>query len=70
MIVVYLVIRETKWKIPRSYGDYGDYWDTETDVVSAHRTLEDAERMIETKTALNIVEDTRYYWDAVELEED
>ena len=64
---IYLVIRETKWKIPCSYGDYGDYWETETDVISAHRNLEDAEKMIETETALNILNDTRYYWQAVEL---
>ena len=64
---IYLVIRETKWKIPCSYGDYGEYWETETDVISAHKNLEDAEKMIETETALNIVRDTRYYWEVVEL---
>ena len=64
---IYLVLRETKWKIPRSYGDYGDYWDTETEVISAHRTVEDAEKMIETKTALETNEDVSYYLDYVTL---
>ena len=68
MMVIYLVIRETKWKIPPSYGDYGDYWDTETEVVSAHRTLEDARKMVDTKMALRPNKDVRYYWDALELE--
>ena len=69
-MIVYLVIRETKWKIPPSYGDYGDYWETETDVISAHRTLEGARKMVDTENALKTNSDTRYYWDAVELEED
>ena len=64
---IYLVLRETKWKIPRSYGDYGDYWDTETEVISAHRTVEDAEKMVETKTALEKNEDVSYYIDYVKL---
>ena len=69
-MLIYLVIRETKWKIPCSYGDYGDYYDTETDVISVHRTFEDAERMIETETALNTDNDVRFYWDAMELKEE
>lgn len=69
-MTIYFVIRETKWRIPRSYGDYGDYYATETDIISAHRTFEDAKRMIETETALNKDSDVRFYWDAVELKED
>lgn len=67
-MLIYLVIRETKWKIPCSYGDYGDYWETETDVVSAHKDVNDAIRVIRTKTALETDEDVRYYWEAIELE--
>lgn len=67
-MTIYLVIRETKWKIPPSYGDYGDYYDTETDVVGAYRTLEDARKMVDTKMATRMNEDVRYYWDALELE--
>lgn len=66
-MTVYLVIRETKWRIPCSYGDYGDYWETETDVISAHRTADDAKKMVETETALNTSEDVCYYWMDVEL---
>lgn len=69
-MTIYLVIRETKWKIPRSYGDHGDYWDTETDVVSAHRTPEDAERIVDIKTTLNMDKDTRYYCEVMELKEE
>ncbi len=64
---VYLVIRETKWRIPCSYGDHGDYWETETDVISAHRTAEDAIKMTETETALETDKDVRYYWEGIEL---
>lgn len=65
---VYLVIRETKWKISCSYGDYGDYWDTETDVIGAYKNRDDAIKMVETKTALETDEDISYYWEAIELE--
>lgn len=64
---IYLVIRETKWRIPRGYGDYGDYWETETDVISAHRNVDDAIKMVETETALNTSKDVRYYWEGIEL---
>jgi hypothetical protein len=67
-MTIYLVIRETKWKIPCTYGDYGHYYETETMVMSAHRTVEDAEKMIETKTALETDKDVCYYWEAIELE--
>lgn len=67
-MIIYLVIRETTWRIPPSYGDYGDYYETETVVFSAHRTAEDAEKMIETATALDTNKDVRYYCESVELE--
>lgn len=66
-MLIYLVIRETKWRIPRSYGDYGDYWETETDVISAHRNFEDAEEKVETENARRLNEDVRYYWEGIEL---
>lgn len=67
-MLIYFVIRETKWKIPRSYGDHGDYYDTETDVISAHRNADDAIKMVDTETALNTNNDVRYYWEGIELE--
>ena len=66
-MLIYLVIRETKWRIPRSYGDYGDYWETETDVISAHRNFEDAEKKVETENARRLNEDVCYYWEGIEL---
>lgn len=67
-MTIYLVIRKTQWKIPCCYGDYGDYWETETDVISAHRNFEDAERMIKTETALETNDDVSYDWECIELE--
>lgn len=66
-MIVYLVIRETKWRIPCSYGDHGDYWETDTDIISAHRNRDDAIKMVETETALNTSEDVCYYWYDIEL---
>ena len=66
-MIVYLVIRETKWRIPCSYCDHGDYLETETDIVSAHRNRDDAIKKVETETALNTSEDVCYYWDNIEL---
>ena len=66
-MVVYLVIRETKWKIPCSYGDYGLYYETETVVIGAYKNRDDAIKMVETKTALEMDEDISYYWEAIEL---
>ena len=65
---IYLVIRETKWKVPCSYGDHGEYYETETDVISAHRSADDAKKMIETETALETDGDVHYYWESIELE--
>ena len=66
-MTVYLVIRETKWKIPCSYGDYGDYWETDTDIVCAFKNRDDAIKMVEEETALNNSEDVCYYWYDIEL---
>lgn len=66
-MLIYLVIRETKWKIPCSYGDYGEYWETETDVIGAYKNRDDAIKMVETKTALETDKDVSYYWDDIEL---
>ena len=67
-MIVYLVMREVTWRIPRSYGDHGDYYETETHIFSAHRTAEDAEKMIETANALDTNKDAHYYWESIELE--
>lgn len=66
-MIVYLVIRETKWRIPRSYGDHGDYWETDTDIVRAFKNRDDAVKMVEEETALNNNEDVCYYWYDIEL---
>ena len=66
-MIVYLVIRETKWKIPPSYGDYGEYWETETDVISAHKDVDDAIKIVETETSLETDDNIRYYWEGIEL---
>ena len=66
-MLIYLVIRETKWKIPPSYGDYGDYWETEIDVISAHKNADDAIKKVETENAHRLNEDVRYYWEGIEL---
>lgn len=66
-MLIYLVIRETRWKIPCSYGDYGEYYETETDVVSAHKDVDNAIKVIRTETAFETDEDVRYYWEAIEL---
>ena len=66
-MLVYLVIRETKWRIPCSYGDHGDYWETDTDIVSAFKNRDDAIKMVEEETALNNSEDVCYYWYDIEL---
>lgn len=66
-MTVYLVIRETKWRIPRSYGDHGDYWETDTDIVRAFKNRDDAIKMVEEETALNNSEDVCYYWYDIEL---
>lgn len=64
---VYLVIRETKWRIPCSYGDRGDYWETDTDIVRAFKNRDDAVKMVEEETALNNNEDVCYYWYDIEV---
>ena len=64
---VYLVIRETKWKIPCSYDKNVEFYETETDVISAHRNVDDAIRMVDTQNALETNQDVRYYWDIVNL---
>lgn len=66
-MIVYLVIRETKWRMPRSYGDHGDYWETDTDIVRAFKNRDDAVKMVEEETALNNNEDVCYYWYDIEL---
>lgn len=67
-MLVYLVIRETRWRIPRSYGDHGDYWETDTDVVRAFKNKADAIKMVEEETALNNSEDVTYYWMDMEVD--
>lgn len=67
---IYLVMRERTSRIPCHYGDSGDYWQTETDVISAHRNTDDARKIIETETFLNGDENVRYYVDYVELKEE
>ena len=66
-MIVYLVIRETKWRIPCSYGDHGDYWETDTDIVRAFKNKADAVKMVEEETALNNSENVYYYWYDIEL---
>lgn len=66
-MIVYLVIRETKWGIPCSYCGHGYYWEIDTEIVSAHRNRDDAIKKVETETALNTSEDVCYYWEGVEL---
>lgn len=53
--------------MPRSYGDHGDYWETDTDIVRAFKNRDDAVKMVEEETALNNNEDVCYYWYDIEL---
>ena len=66
-MLIFLVIRETKWKLHCGYGDHGDYWETETDVISAHRDVDDAIKMVQTETDLETDENVEYHWEAIEL---
>ena len=66
-MLIYLVIRETQYKIPDGWADYCQ---TETEGISAHRTADGARKMIETETFLNAGEGVRYYMDYIELKED
>ena len=65
---IYLVMRERASRIPCHYGDYGDYWQTETDVIAAYKSPDSARKCIETETFLNSDENTRYYLDYIDVE--
>ena len=67
---IYLVMRERTRKIPADYGDYGNYWETEADIISAYTNPDSARKGIETETFLNGDEYTRYYLDYIDVEEE
>lgn len=64
----YLVIRETKRETPCSYGDYGKYYETEIDIISAHRNIDNAIKKVETETARETDKNIYYYWERIALE--
>ena len=66
-MLIFLVIRETKLKLHCGYGDHDDCWETETDVISAHRNVDDAIKMVQTETDLETDKNVEYHWEPIEL---
>lgn len=66
---VYIVIREWKYKQTCYYGDYGAYYETETDIMGVYDTKEKAEKRIEELEKENTFnsEDTGYWWECYEI---
>ena len=61
---IYLVIRTTKWEIP--CNDEYSYL-TETNIISAHRKIDDAIKRIDNETSLETDKYARYDWKYIEL---
>lgn len=67
---VYIVTREWKYRQACHYGDFGTYYETETDIIGAYDTVEKAEKKIEELEKENTFdpEDIKYWWECHEVE--